>query len=158
MIHEYNIWSSLTSQKYHLSGEILIEVRGQRWTHRLTTVLNKLTLNHIQGCYIWAPSRSDYPQIRQILDFFKSDFSTVWLVEPKCTEIWARKSSRFIPLRANLTHFWPKSGNLAHIAQPKYSNVNCHFNLHSFLCIFFRKKGAHLHKFVVESWFQAQED
>ena len=27
------------------------------------------------------------PQIGQIRDFFRSDFSTFWLTEPKCTEI-----------------------------------------------------------------------
>ena len=32
---------------------------------------------------------------------FRSDFSTFWLVEPNCTEIWSEK--------ANLPHFGPKS-------------------------------------------------
>ena len=30
---------------------------------------------------------SDWPQIAHIRDFFRSDFSTFWLTETKCTEI-----------------------------------------------------------------------
>ena len=30
---------------------------------------------------------SDWPQMGQIRDFLRSDFSTIWLAEPNCTEI-----------------------------------------------------------------------
>ena len=34
-----------------------------------------------------TPNSSDWPQMGQIRDFFRSDFSTCWLGEPTCTEI-----------------------------------------------------------------------
>ena len=37
--------------------------------------------------HFWAQSRSDWPQMGQILDFFRSDFITFWHGAPKCTEI-----------------------------------------------------------------------
>ena len=35
--------------------------------------------------------------------FFRSDFSTFWLAEPKCTEVWSEKSPGFVSFGANLT-------------------------------------------------------
>ena len=37
--------------------------------------------------FVSVTGRSDWPQMGQIQDFFRSDFSTFWLTEPKCTEI-----------------------------------------------------------------------
>ena len=48
------------------------------------------------GCQIWA-------QMRQIRDFFRSDFRTFWLGEPKCSEIWSEKVPDLSHLRPN----WP---------------------------------------------------
>ena len=42
-----------------------------------------------QSRQIWARSEWDWTKMGQILDFFKSDVSTFWLSEPKCTEIWS---------------------------------------------------------------------
>ena len=38
------------------------------------------------------------PLIGQIRDFFTSNFSTFWLGEPKCTEIWSEKGLDFYHL------------------------------------------------------------
>ena len=46
-----------------------------------------------QVCQFWLQSGSDWPQVRQIRDFFTSDFSTFWLNE----------SLGFVPFGANLT-------------------------------------------------------
>ena len=46
-----------------------------------------------QSGQMWAQSWSDWPQMGQIRDFFRSDFSRFWIV----------------PFGANLTHFGPKS-------------------------------------------------
>ena len=46
------------------------------------------TLNFAVSVVRFRPqSGYDWPQIGQIWDFFRSDFSTFWLDEPKCTEI-----------------------------------------------------------------------
>ena len=39
-----------------------------------------------QGYQIWAQRGSDWSQIGQIQDFFRSDFSTFWLTETDCTD------------------------------------------------------------------------
>ena len=61
-----------------------------------------------RGSQIWPQRGSDWPQMDQIRDFFRSDFSTFWRgakmywnliwkspgfvpTEPKCTEIWSEK-------------------------------------------------------------------
>ena len=45
--------------------------------------------------WIWdmwsGPNGPDCLKMGQIWDFFRSDFSTFWLSEPKCTEIWSEK-------------------------------------------------------------------
>ena len=41
----------------------------------------------MQGYHISAQSALDWPQMGQIKEFFKSDFSTFWLAEQKITEI-----------------------------------------------------------------------
>ena len=40
---------------------------------------------------------------------FRTDFSTLWLDETKCTEIFSEKKSWLILFEANLTRFGPKS-------------------------------------------------
>ena len=45
---------------------------------------------------------SDWPQMRLIRDFFRSDFSIFWLAEPKCTEIWSQK----VPDLPHLGSIW----------------------------------------------------
>ena len=64
------------------------------------------TLHHIceliGGDLIWFRSESDWPQIRQIRDFFRSDS-----VKMYWNLIW--KSLGFVPFRVNLTQFGPKS-------------------------------------------------
>ena len=67
-------------------------------------------------------------QMRQILDFFRSESSTFWLGEPKCTEIWSErvqvricpknliwKSPGFVPfggqsdpLLVEIRHLWKR--------------------------------------------------
>ena len=49
-----------------------------------------------QWCLIYLQSGSNWPQMGQIRDFFRSDFRTFSFF-------------RFVPFVANLTHFWPKS-------------------------------------------------
>ena len=46
-------------------------------------------------------SALDWPQMGQIRDFFRSDFSTFWRGAPKCTEIWSEKVPDF-------SHFGPE--------------------------------------------------
>ena len=43
------------------------------------------------GCQSWAQSGSDCPQMGEILDFFRLNFSKFWLGEPKFTVIWIEK-------------------------------------------------------------------
>ena len=67
--------------------------------------------------------------------FFRSDFSTFWLNEPKRTEIWFEKSPEFVPFEVNLTNFGTKSDT------PLFSSHNTH-NLHNLLCgSTYRKSG-----------------
>ena len=45
--------------------------------------------NSALSCQILRQTKSECPKMGQIQDFFRSYFSTFWLVEPKCTEIWS---------------------------------------------------------------------
>ena len=45
----------------------------------------------------------------QIRGFFRADFSTFWLGEPKWTEICSEKVPGFVPFKAHLTYFEAKS-------------------------------------------------
>ena len=60
----------------------------------------------IQVHQIWDPNwvrLAPNGTIRQIWDFFRSDFSTFWLTEPKCTEIWSENTLDLSHLRP----IWP---------------------------------------------------
>ena len=48
------------------------------------------------------------PQMGEIRDFFRSDLSTFWLTEPKCTNNWSEKS-QISSIGVNLSHFGPKT-------------------------------------------------
>ena len=67
---------------------------------------------------VWPQSGSNCPKMGKIRDFFRSDFSTFWLEEPKCTEIWSEK----VPEFSNFRTIWLTLGtNKLDI----YSNRNC---------------------------------
>ena len=94
-------------------------------THPLTTS----DVNY--GHQIWTQSGSDWPQMGQIREFFKSDsvhgvrFAPNWTNEgffsdqiqyilahkTKMYWIWSEKNPRFVPFGANLIHFGFKSGH-----------------------------------------------
>ena len=81
----------------------------------------------MQGSHIWiqigthrhrdvgfdSQSRSDWPQMGQIRDFFRSYFSTFWLTEPKCTQIWSEKrlgfSLKSAPCMTQSRYFCPNT-------------------------------------------------
>lgn len=46
------------------------------------------------GCQIWTKSSSDWPQMGKIRHFFRVDFSSFWLGEPKCSGIWPERVCR----------------------------------------------------------------
>ena len=58
-----------------------------------------------KGNQIRPQSDSDWPQMGQIRDFFKSAFSTFWRPAPKCTEIWSEKS-RICPIWGQSEPLW----------------------------------------------------
>ena len=51
----------------------------------------------------------DWYKMWQIRDFFRSDFSTFWLEEPKCTEIWSEKLPDLSQLGPSLTSPTPST-------------------------------------------------
>ena len=68
-----------------------------------------------QGCKFGIQIGSDWPQMRQIRDFFRSDFRTFWRGAPKRSEIWSEK----FPGLSHLGQIWPTLGpNLAIVTQP----------------------------------------
>ena len=69
------------------------ESRGDLSSSRLTTTI----------CGRRGHRGSDWPQMEKIRDFFRSDFSTIWLTEPKCTEIWSEN----VPDLSHLEQIWP---------------------------------------------------
>ena len=56
-----------------------------------------------QGYQGGHQSGSNWPKIGHIRDFFRSDFSTFWPDQPKCTEIWSEKA----PGLSHLGPIWP---------------------------------------------------
>ena len=46
-----------------------------------------LFIDLVQECQVNSQNGSDWHQLGQIRDFFRSDFSTFWLAGPKFTEI-----------------------------------------------------------------------
>ena len=85
-------------------SESLCNITGCHWFNFVYSDI--VTKN--QGCYIWTQSGTDWPHVGQIRDFFRSDFSTFWLSEPKCTKILILKCPWFVPFGDNLTPFEPK--------------------------------------------------
>ena len=79
---------------------------------KTTTLQDRVYLEHKElGDQIWIQNRSDWPQMGQIRDFFRSDFSTFW--RPRAKMYWNLiwKSPGFVPFGANLTHFASKFGH-----------------------------------------------
>ena len=84
---------------------------GKLWENygKITSLLCStwVTCTHLV-CQIWAQSRSDWSQMGQIRNFFRSDFRTFWRPAPKCSEIWSEKVLDLSHLAVNLTQFRDK--------------------------------------------------
>ena len=67
-----------------------------------------LSLEEATGLADQTPtlSGSDWLQMGQIRDFFRSDFRTFWRTAPKCSEIWSEKVTDLFHLRP----IWPTLG------------------------------------------------
>ena len=65
-----------------LSGDVIHEVAGHPMLLCVDTCQEAR-----QGCQITDKTWLDWYQIGQICEFFRADFSTIWLIEPTYAEI-----------------------------------------------------------------------
>ena len=101
--------------------------------------------NRIQERQVSLQSVSDWPQMRQIKDFFRSDSCRFWLGEPKCIEIWSEivpdlwakmywnliwKSTVFVSFGENMTHVGPTYGDPAWVLVKCWNTGWCFVNIH----------------------------